>query len=488
MLGLCLCALWSQVVAAQDANNSTIPQRSDLLVEAANTTHVMITNSSDLLPSTHEPTVNNKAILVNVASNASSLVSAHTCGVRDGKSVRKLRIITSSTIEYFPVFMNWLVYFHKICPNIANIYFICLDTAIEKKLPEYGLSCSHVFHVSSSAAVHDIWLVRTRLTATLLNQGYDVLLTDSDALWIHNPFPHIEAHITSDVISSRGSFPDYVSKALGATLCMGFVYIKASEHTVTLWGEIAARMSRASNPDDQREINSYLLSLHLHYKDKPTYIGSTDYNTGYFNHHNHNYAVTLLPHTLFRRICDAEKIGDVKSSVVAHCLTHQKVGAHKQSTAEALGVWLLKDSWDTIALHSDMEAYLDSISIDSESANRRVVRMLMSRTGMQGVRIFSATMQHVQQNTASVSSEVGTARHMRGSLRSVVRTLTERHPMDSNSQGHVYGAQRAGELSSVCYEYHTNRQHFNVSDQACWYVSSAAPEASVREYEQRASE
>lgn len=472
-----LCLQMSSV-AAQDVltvDNSTQLPVADQAKD--NSTFVSFINST----STRHPTPDSDVTIFSNSTNDSALPtlsSTHTCGVKDGDAVRKLRVITSSTDEYFPVFMNWLVYYHKICPNIANIYFICLDTTIEKKLPKYGLSCAHVHH---SSAVHDIWLVRTRLTHTLLKEGYDVLLTDSDALWVHNPFPYIEAHITSDVISSRGSFPDAISKRLGATLCMGFVYIKASENTVTLWGEIAARMGRTRNPDDQKEINSYLDSLHLRYKVKPTYIGSTDFNTGHFQHHSHDYAITLLPHTLFRRICDAEKIGDVQSSVVAHCLTHQKVGAHKKSTAEALGVWLLKDDWDTIALHSDMEAYLDSISIDNESANMKTVVRILHTIGsglrMRGVRV---SIEQRGQNISSVVDEVTRTRYIRG------------NPTTSQVISHELASSRSNNMhryakSKVCYEYHSNRQYFNVSDSSCWYVSSSAPDISVREYEELAS-
>ena len=98
-------------------------------------------------------------------------VDPHICGVKnpDG-TVRPLRIMTSSTAEYFPVFMNWLVYYHKICPNVANIYFICLDAAVEKILPSHGFTCAYVFHSSIAAALHDIWLVRTKITHDLLHK------------------------------------------------------------------------------------------------------------------------------------------------------------------------------------------------------------------------------------------------------------------------------------------------------------------------------
>ena len=33
-----------------------------------------------------------------------------------------------------------------------------------------------------------IWSVRTKLLLMLLEAGYDVILTDTDAVWLHRPF------------------------------------------------------------------------------------------------------------------------------------------------------------------------------------------------------------------------------------------------------------------------------------------------------------
>jgi hypothetical protein len=182
---------------------------------------------------------------------------SHSCGVKDNgkKTVRSLRIMLSSTDEYFPVFLNWLVFYNKICPSISSLYMICLDPSVEMRIKKYGLSCAHVFHVKKNAALHQLWAVRAKLTLELLKGGYDVLMVDSDALFLQNPFKEVEKHISSDIISSRGAFPESIGRVLGASLCMGFVYVKASMYTVRLWGEIHGAMTSQANPDDQRETN-----------------------------------------------------------------------------------------------------------------------------------------------------------------------------------------------------------------------------------------
>jgi hypothetical protein len=417
-------------------------------------------------------------------SQASSFLAdsvAHTCGAKDPVSgaVRPLRIMTSSTDEYFPVFMNWLVYFHEVCPSVANIYFICLDTVIEKKLISYGLTCAHVYHFSGAHA--DIWLVRTRLTHSLLAQGFDVLLTDADALWLRNPFPLIEAHLDADIVSSRGLFPENVSKVLGAALCMGFIYVKASAHTVTLWGEVAAHMARQTTPDDQRDINNLLLSLGLHYPSKPTYIVSTEYSKGYFQHHNHNYKVVLLPHVLFRRICDQERMSDIHSAVVAHCLSHQKKGASKINTAEALGLWQLRKDWQSITLHGDLQAYLDAISV----TDSRRMKISTARAAEEGGGIARRAVRSLSEGIWSMGA------YMRGTV-STTSSLVPTGVAHGSQAESTPTEGRRSDLTAVsvpvCLEYSSNRHLFHISGNRsahnCWYVSSTAPEEVVRQFEE----
>lgn len=290
-----------------------------------------------------------------------------------------------------------------------------------------------------------------------------MLLTDADALWLKNPFPYIEQYLSSDIISSRGSFPENISKKLGATLCMGFTFVKSNEYTAKLWGEIAAQMAKQPNPDDQKEVNSVLFNHKLQYPIRPTYVGSTEYSTGHFTLHNHDYGVTLLPHALFRRICDQEKVGDVKSSVVAHCLSHQKVGKSKISMAETLGMWRLKPNWEQEQVHGNLGKYLHSITV-KEEGRQRVTRTALVR----GVRKL-----YIQTSSGGSggSSNFVQDKALQGS--------------QQTHQEYLRGT------NTVCLEYHQNRHIFNSSDlsseDSCWYVSTDAPESSIRNFEQMVS-
>jgi hypothetical protein len=68
-------------------------------------------------------------------------------------------------------------------------------------MSKYGLHCSQVLHSSSkSSSFNKLWLLRVRITKQLLNSGFDVMLSDSDAIWLQNPFSYIEKFSSSGII------------------------------------------------------------------------------------------------------------------------------------------------------------------------------------------------------------------------------------------------------------------------------------------------
>jgi hypothetical protein len=190
-------------------------------------------------------------------------------------------------------------------------------------------------------------------------------MADSDAIWIRNPFEIFERFNTSDIISSRGVFPFDVSKSLGAALCMGFVYLKATFPVKELLNQISAVMARQVLPDDQREINKLLFYNHsLQYPrgKKLRVEGSTSANTGIARTRNGTrYKVTLLPHETFRRECINVPLATIHKSVVLHC-SGPKNSSSKSDNAGPMGLWGLKENFDEVPLSGTLESYLDRIS------------------------------------------------------------------------------------------------------------------------------
>ncbi len=297
------------------------------------------------------------------------------CGVTDvsTKKARPLRILVASTDQYLPIFMNWLIYYHNICAQTALIYFVCLDKAIEIRLPRHGFNCSHVHHLPTVQGNNRLWLVRARVTKVLLEQGYDVLMTDSDALWLRNPFAAIARFPDSDVVASRAAFPEDISAKLGATACMGFVYVRASNRTLLLWEELYAFMSKSPRADDQRNFNQLLLSAHIKYDPKPTYLANKVPNTGSFLLGGQRMRLTLLPHSQFVRMCDPRRKGDTLSAVVAHCISLSKTESTKSWSEKAYGVWALRDRWEEVPF-SDMASFVAAISAHNVSQSLQSIQ------------------------------------------------------------------------------------------------------------------
>ena len=86
-------------------------------------------------------------------------------------------------------------------------------------LSYYGVECSansfadtHLVSADRQVKLSTIWLSRLKLINMYLNAGVDVLLTDSDALWLRDPFPDIvyyanysnEITAPSDIVAQKG--------------------------------------------------------------------------------------------------------------------------------------------------------------------------------------------------------------------------------------------------------------------------------------------
>jgi hypothetical protein len=194
-------------------------------------------------------------------------------------------------------------------------------------------------------------------------------MTDSDAIWVHNPFLDLQEHQQSDLIASRGSFPENASKHLGATLCMGFIYIKATVRTKALFGDLAVKMAGHHKPDDQRELNDMLLIKGLKYTPKATYVGSKSATTGSLMYGGSEMRVTLLPHDSYRRICEGHKVTDMHNATVVHCLS-EKTGISKEKSLERIGLWSLRVDWKTLKNTANSSFIFNELSKTSVTKSR----------------------------------------------------------------------------------------------------------------------
>lgn len=298
-------------------------------------------------------------------------VDGAPCAVRDhlrnGSRVsRPMRILLSTTELYVPTLLNWLVYYRAVCPapeDMDRLFFLCFDFGAERALMSKGLRCDHADFTLSK---NRMWLLRTQVTNVLLQAGIDVLISDLDALWLQNPFTALEHFPYSQLLASRASFPEEISLRLGATVCLGFAYVKSKKPSKALWVYLAEKLGQSFNPDDQRVLNFMLLDVGLRFPKRLTYVKNGHADVGQVrlrkaikegsgisasSEANMLY-VTLLAHDNFRRLgCEnvtSSALQAMRGSKVLHCLEHLKKAEKKEEVSRDLGTWLIRDDWKSV--------------------------------------------------------------------------------------------------------------------------------------------
>ena len=268
----------------------------------------------------------------------------------DRSKHRPLRMLITVSNNYFDSFLNWLVFYYDVCGNdLSMMYFLCIDTQTEILMQKYSLKCSYSLQFGDSfRSMNRIWWTRMLITLKLLRKGFDVISSDIDAIWLKNPFTEINKLPKADVIVTRGKYPEVISEKYGASLCMGFIYIKTSDLTIDLWHKLVNSKSPHFNPDDQRELNRYLSKGDIKFPlETLDYINSTTTDIGRMSLPRGELYVAVLPQNLYRRECDGVNTMDVLSSIIVHCNSDKK-GASKQLASSAFGIWKLKTNWKDV--------------------------------------------------------------------------------------------------------------------------------------------
>jgi len=354
-----------------------------------------------------------------------------TCEIRDRlNQIRRHRVVVLVDSTLLEVFLNWAIYYHAACPGSLDegrLVVVCMDARVQSTLtPRLGpLSCSkeHSFALSSAKKAmtsqeikvskqSNIWVKRVEIVSKILAQGSDVVLFDADALLLRGPgtFMDLSLHQTAnDLVASRAWWPWEQHKQWGATLCMGFLYIKSTPFSVSFFAAVEADMllergGGSKLPDDQSAVNKALALRNLTWQggdDKLLVAGSTQADLGSISIFSSSGSasaagVVLLPHDKYPRQChgqdimngDAKVLAEAKRAVsaahVAHCRLAKGELAAKRRGLKGFGLWRLARSWryslkmmmnnnngnDTMSSRSTTDAILRALSLE-KSLERR---------------------------------------------------------------------------------------------------------------------
>lgn len=224
-----------------------------------------------------------------------------------------------------------------------NMYLTCLDSASVEMFASLGIRCVPLGALQMSSE-HDIWRTRVRVVSCLVVAGYDVVMSDADALWLSDPmeYMNLPAHRNSSVIASRGNFPHNLERLWGTTICMGFILFRATGAAMQIFQDRMERLVLMTG-DDQISANRAALELGISWDadsdmrlEKSTGVGKG--TIAKLSGDQGPFEVILLPHNKFTRFCTSTPISS--ETVVAHCHSSKK-----QSLGRRVSWMLEKKLW-----------------------------------------------------------------------------------------------------------------------------------------------
>ncbi|CAN0305813.1 unnamed protein product [Ascophyllum nodosum] len=249
------------------------------------------------------------------------------------------------TETYVPVEKNFIALMEANSGfSRENIYLMCLDKESVEAVALMGIRCVPLvnYHHEQNA---DIWKLRIEIMLCLVEAGYNVILSDSDALWLKDPMQDFDLPEVRDcnIVASRGSFPSNLGRVWGSTACMGFILFRPSAGMNVILVKMKQLVLKLG--DDQRAINTALKELGVDWNTSTDmrYILSTDFGRGFVpvgDPDEGGLNVTLLPHNRYTRRCDGIPIGP--NTTVAHCYAG-KTGLAKISWMRKKKLWSADD-------------------------------------------------------------------------------------------------------------------------------------------------
>lgn len=168
----------------------------------------------------------------------------HTCWIEELKSIlrswrgEKRLIMVTSNSAYKDVLLNWLLSAVLVARvSLDQILIVSLDEHIrlfmrEKSLSSIYVPSSSLFPKSLNISpFSQIMMTRISVLRLLNHWKFDVIMIDTDALLLKNPWPLLEQFPDSDIVASMGRFPSELSTRWGTALCVGAILFRSSSQT-----------------------------------------------------------------------------------------------------------------------------------------------------------------------------------------------------------------------------------------------------------------
>ena len=174
-----------------------------------------------------------------------------------------IKIISFCNYPYREIALNWVKHLEAL--SIDDYEVLCLDTESDQYLKSHGCYSRVLDEFNDdwiSSCKHT--MRRTLIFKKYLEEGYDIIHSDTDALWLKNPIPNLIEANNQDIIMSTvrhsGAFPPEVREAFGFTCCMGWIFFRSNKKTISYLDRFLN--TREIKGSDQKNFNQFLLHNH----------------------------------------------------------------------------------------------------------------------------------------------------------------------------------------------------------------------------------
>jgi len=153
--------------------------------------------------------------------------------------VRRAVTITFASEEYLELALKWTAALDRL--HLCNYLVVCADAPSYKAITASGIPAIHAnidagcdafpSHSGFTPKGASIVTLRFPVIRAILSQGFDVVLSDADAIWCGDPHPHFPQH--ADLAFQRiAVHPPEMVRAWGFGLCSGFVFYRHTPATL----------------------------------------------------------------------------------------------------------------------------------------------------------------------------------------------------------------------------------------------------------------
>lgn len=173
------------------------------------------------------------------------------CGIEDTV------VAVFADSRYADVLDNWLVAARNL--EIDEVVVGAFDAPLYERLRESGTNVLALNPTERPLSLAEFWHDRLKCILQMLEEGFDVIHSDADAVWLRDPRAQLSA-ADADVMFSQGTiWPEDVHAHWGFVACCGFFEARSTDATRSFFARCLARTEELG--DDQIAVNRELVDM-----------------------------------------------------------------------------------------------------------------------------------------------------------------------------------------------------------------------------------